>query len=150
MELIVVGFPEKYKADEVMLDILKSESESLSELEDVVVITKNAEGKIRVKPYFDLIAETRGRKSEFWGKFIQTLFEEDEKTSLENIGIDQQFCQKLDANMPINSSAIFILVHNKLDPEKVITKINEYNGVLLRASLIQENENQLYSSLVNQ
>ena len=147
MELIVVGFSEKYKADEVMLEILKSERKSLSELEDVVVVTKNSEGKIRVKPYFDLIAETRGRKSEFWGTFIHTLFEEDEKSSLENIGIDQQFCQKLDSNMPINSSAIFILVHNKLDPEEVITKINEYNGVLIRSSLIQENENQLYSSL---
>ena len=147
MELIVVGFSEKYKADEVMLEILKSESKLLTELEDIVVVTKNAAGKIRVKPYFDLIAETRGRKSEFWGIFIQTLFEDDEKTSLENIGIDQQFCQKLDTNMPINSSAIFILVHNKLNPEEVITKINKYNGVLLRSSLIQENENQLYSSL---
>ena len=59
-QLLIAGFNEKYKADEVMLDLLKTEQQHLADLEDAVVVTKNSRGKIRVKPYYDLLAATQG------------------------------------------------------------------------------------------
>ena len=73
IELLVIGFAEKYQADEVMLEILKEEQEKLVDLEDAVVVTKNTAGKIRVKPYYDLIAATRGTQSQFWGTRVLSL-----------------------------------------------------------------------------
>ncbi len=113
MELIVASFPKKYRADEVMLELLKAEEELLINLEDAVVVTENTGGKVRVKPYFDLIAESRGKKSEFLGTFIQNLFKADTQTALAKIGLDRAFCDQVKMSIPANSSAIFILNHNK-------------------------------------
>ena len=49
--------------------------------------------------------------------------------------------------MPINSSAIFLLIHDELDQEKLISQINKYNGILLRNALIHKDEIELYSSI---
>ena len=144
MELIVVGFPEKHKADEVMLEILKSDSESLLNFEDIVVVTKNIDGKIRIKPYFDLLSEARGVKSKFWGDFIIKIFHKDE-ASLEHIGLDKKFRQKVKDTIPLEGSAIFMLVHKNLAPEVLVKRVMSFNGMLLRTALIHDNATEIYS-----
>ena len=66
-QLVIVGFNGKYKADEVILDLLKKEQQHLRDLEDAVVITRNAQGKLRIKPYYDILSAIEGHKSQFWG-----------------------------------------------------------------------------------
>ncbi len=145
-KLLIVGFNEKYKADEVLLDIIKEEKAELADLEDAVVVTKNAQGKIRVKPYYDILSATRGEKSEFWGVMILSLLENDNQEALVKIGFNQEICSQIEEMMKPNSSAIFILL-KKVDFEQAKTKIEKYQGQLLNITLSHQDEKELLSTL---
>ncbi|MGK7873398.1 MAG: DUF1269 domain-containing protein [Xenococcaceae cyanobacterium] len=144
-ELVIIGFDQKFKADEVMLSLLKLEQDYLVDLEDAVVVTKNSAGKIRIKPYYDLIAGG-GLSSNFWGKFITALMSEPATETLAEIGIDEKFCQEVEKAMPSGSSAIFILVRNA-EPDKVLQELYKFKGKVLRTSLSKENEAKIQEAL---
>lgn len=144
-ELIVISFDDKFKADEVMLSLLKLERDYLIDLEDAVVITKNSAGKIRIKPYYDLIADD-GLSDNFWGKLIAAIAIDPQPETLAKIGIDQKFCQEFDQAMPLRSSAIFILVRNA-EPHQVLEELGKFKGKVLRTSLSKENKAQIQQAL---
>lgn len=129
-ELLVIGFDEKHKADEVMLEVLKEEQEHMVDLEDAVVVTKNAAGKIRVKPYYDLLAATRGTQSQFWGTLITNLLEDSDQETLAKIDINKQSCESIEQMMQPNSSAIFVLLKS-IDFEQATARIEKYQGKIL-------------------
>ena len=141
-QLLIVGFNEKYKADEVMLDLLKKEQQNLADLEDAVVLTKNAQEKVRVKPYYDLLSATKGNKSQFWGSIINTILESSNPEALSKIGLNEQICSELQEMMKPNTSAILALL-KKVDLEQAIAEIQEYQGKILHTTLPFENEEEL-------
>ncbi len=145
-ELLVVGFQEKYKADEVMLNIIKKEQHHLVALEDAVVLTKNAQGKVRVKPYYDILSATQGHKSQFWGSIVSTLLESSDQEALSKIGLDQKICSDLRQMLQPNSSAILVLL-KKIDLEQALAGIQEYQGKILYATLNLEGEQELLQTL---
>ncbi len=145
-ELLVIGFDEKHKADEVMLEILKEEQENLVDLEDAVVVTKNAAGKIRVKPYYDLLAATRGTQSQFWGTLITSLFEDSDGEVLAKIGINQQSCESIEQMMQPNSSAIFVLLKS-IDLAEATARIQQYQGKILHYNLPSASEAELLQAI---
>ena len=145
-QLLIVGFNEKYKADEVMLDIIKKEQQHLADLEDAVVITKNALGKVRVKPYYDLVSATKGHKSQFWGSIINTLFESSDQEALSKIGLNQEICSELQKMMTPNSSIILVLL-KKIELEQAVAEIQQYQGQILHTTLAFENEEKLAQAL---
>lgn len=89
-ELIVVAFGGKHKADEVVLDALKQDDDVVEGVEDAVVITKDEAGKSRVKPYYDLLANQRGIKNEFWGSLISSLLTGSDSEVHERIGLTRR------------------------------------------------------------
>ncbi len=144
-ELIVVGFEEKNKADLVMLELLELEQEHLVDLEDAVVVTKNATGKIRVKPYYDLVAAVRGLRSTFWGNLIISIFDDHDSEAFKKIGVDKEFCDKLEEAMQPSTSAIFVLA-KKVDPKMIIEGLNKYHGKIIRTTVspdVQDKINNL-------
>ena len=145
-QLLVVGFKEKYKADEVMLDIIKKEQQHLVDLEDAVVVTKNSQGKVRVKPYYDILSATKGHKSQFWGSIISTLLESSDQEALSKIGLDRQVCSNLREIIKPNSSAILALI-KKIDLEGAVAEIQKYQGKVLYATLALESEEELLQAL---
>ena len=145
-QLLVVGFKEKYKADEVMLDAIKKEQQHLVDLEDAMVITKNAEGKVRVKPYYDILSANQGHKSQFWGSIISTLLESSDQEALSKIRLDRKICSELEQMIEPNSSAIFVLLKN-IDFERAAAAIQEYQGKVLYVTLNSENEEELLLTL---
>ncbi len=145
-QLLVAGFNEKYKADEVMLDLLKKGQQHLDDLEDAVVVTKNAQGKIRVKPYYDLLAATQGNKSKFWGSIITTLFESSDQEALSKIGLNNQICLEIQEMMQPNSSIIIVLVE-KINLEQATVDIQKYQGKVLHTTLSFESEEELLKAL---
>ena len=145
-QLLIAGFKEKYKADEVMLDLLKKELEHLVDLEDAVVVTKNSQGKIRVKPYYDLLAATQGHQSQFWGSIVSTLLERSDQEALSKIGLNEQICSEIQEMMQPNSSAIIVL----LEPiyfEQAIAEIQTYKGKMLYTALAYDNKEEIYQAL---
>ena len=145
-QLLIAGFNEKYKADEVMLDLLKTEQQDLADLEDAVVVTKNSRGKIRVKPYYDLLAATQGNKSQFWGSIINTLFESSDREALSKIGLNEQICLEIQEMMQPNSSAIIVLL-KKINLEQATVEIQKYQGKVLHTNLTFESEEELLQAL---
>lgn len=145
-KLIVVGFNEKYKADEVMLDLLKQEQQHLADLEDAVVITKNLEGKIRVKPYYDLLAATQGHKAQFWGSIISTLLESSDQEALSKLGVNEEIRSEIKEMIKPNSSAILVLL-KKINFEEAVAEIQKYQGKILHTNLTFDSEEALLKAL---
>jgi uncharacterized membrane protein len=148
-ELIVIAFKDKHRADEVVLDALKQDSRAVEGVEDAVVLIKDEAGKIRVKPYFDLLASERGVKSEFWGSLISTLLTSFDNEVHEKIGLTRKDITNLMEMLEPNSSAIFVL-RRKFDTEKLIDRIKEYQGRILQLSLAHETEQELLDAMTRE
>ena len=72
-DLVVIGFSDEFKADEVRLELMKLQSEYLLDLEDAVVAVKKADGNVRLHQSHSL--PTAGAVGGgFWGLLIGTLF----------------------------------------------------------------------------
>lgn len=132
-ELVIVGFDNKHRADEVILDALKQDSGAVEGVEDAVVLTKNEAGKIRVKPYFDLLASQREVKSEFWGSLISTLLTGFDNEVHEKIGLTREDVTNLMKMLESNSSTTSVL-RQKFNTEKLIDNIKKYQGRILQLS----------------
>jgi len=145
-ELIAIAFDQKHRADEVMLSLLKLEEAHLIDLEDATVITKNSAGKIRLKPYYDLLAASKGLSSRFWGKLIHMLLVDGNNSGLAEIGIDRAFVEKIEANMSPDTSAIFIFV-NRADPELVVKTLAQFKGKILQTTLSKKERGQLEAAI---
>ena len=155
-DLIVIGFPDQFKADEVLLDLRKLEREYLIDLEDAAIVVRNKDGKVRVKQSQELV--TSGALSGgFWGLLIGMLFMQPLlglfgaavgalSGALTDIGIDDNFIQELGNTIEPGTSAIFVLVR-KSTPDKVLDDLSKFEGKVLRTSLSHEDEAKLQAVL---
>ncbi|MEM1368167.1 MAG: DUF1269 domain-containing protein [Cyanobacteria bacterium P01_H01_bin.15] len=144
--LLVVGFKDKHRADEVMLETLKQPSDHLVDLEDAVVVTKNEKGHTHVKPYYDLLTAVQGRKSEFWGAMIFSLIKTGNHEDLSDIGLTKETCQEIFDFMSPNSSAIFALL-KRVDVDRVKESLAKYEGTVFTAPLLHAHEEALAEAL---
>ncbi|MEG3864747.1 MULTISPECIES: DUF1269 domain-containing protein [unclassified Microcoleus] len=155
-DLIVIGFPDEFKADEVLLDLRKMEREYLIDLEDAAIVVKKKDGKVKIKQTQELV--TGGALSGgFWGLLIGLMFFEPIlgilgaavgalSGALTDIGIDDNFIQELGNTIEPGTSAIFVLVR-KSTPDKVLDDLSKFEGKVLRTSLSHEDEAQLQAVL---
>ena len=155
-DLIVIGFPSEFKADEVLLDLRKLERDHLLDLEDAAIVVRNKDGKVRVKQTQELV--TSGALSGgFWGLLIGLIFLHPLLAifgaavgalsgALTDIGIDDNFIQELGNTIEPGTSAIFILVR-KSTPDKVLEDLSKFEGKVLKTSLSREDEAKLQAAL---
>ena len=155
-DLIVIGFPDEFKADEVLLDLRKLEREYLIDLEDAAIVVRKKDGRVNIKQTQELV--TAGALSGgFWGLLIGLMFFEPMlgilgaavgalSGALTDIGIDDNFIQELGNTIEPGTSAIFVLVR-KSTPDKVLDDLSKFEGKVLRTSLSHEDEAQLQAIL---
>ncbi len=155
-DLIVIGFPDEFKADEVLLDLRKLEREYLIDLEDAAIVVRNKDGKVRVRQSQELI--TAGALSGgFWGLLIGLIFLQPLlglfgaavgalSGALTDIGIDDNFIRELGNTIEPGTSAIFVLVR-KSTPDKVLEDLSKFEGKVLQTSLSHEDEEKLQAAL---
>lgn len=156
-ELIVVGFDNELKADEVLHKLGQMQKEHLVDLDDAVVVIKNEKGKVKVKQSYDLV--TSGALSGgFWGSLIGLLFLHPLlgvaaglatgalSGALTDIGVDDEFIKDLGKTIEPSTSALFLLVR-KATPDKVLEELRPYGGKLLRTSLSKSDEASLKAAL---
>ncbi len=156
-ELIVVGFDNELKADEVLHKLGEMQKEHLVDLDDAVVVIKNEKGKVKVKQSYDLV--TSGALSGgFWGSLIGLLFLHPLlgvaaglaagalSGALTDIGVDDEFIKDLGKTIEPSTSALFLLVR-KATPDKVLEELRPYGGKLLRTSLSKSDEASLKAAL---
>ncbi|PRH84471.1 hypothetical protein C5L14_26850 [Labrys okinawensis] len=164
-DLIVIGFDSIDEADKVLLKLDALKKEYLVDLEDAVVVTRNAEGKVHLKQSINLtgIGASSGLLSgALWGGLVGLLFLNPLagfaiggavgagvgalSGSLADYGIDDDFIKSLGQTIPNNSSALFVLVR-KVQPEKVLAEFSGLKGRVIKTSLSPEQEQKLQEAL---
>ena len=155
--LVVIGYNEIHKAEEVRLTLVKLQRDYLIDLEDAVAVTKDAKGKIKLHQTVNLTA-AGAASGGFWGMLIGLMFLNPllgiavgasagaVSGALVDLGINDQFMKDLAATLTPNSSALFVLVR-KSTPDKVLEEVKGTGGTILKTSLSHEDETKLQAAL---
>jgi len=164
-ELVVLGFDDANKADAILNRLLQLEKEYLIDLEDAVVAVRDSDGKVRLKQSMNLTAAgaaSGGLSGALWGSLVGLLFLNPLAGmvlggafgagsgalagSMTDYGIDDNLIKRLAETIPVNSSALFLLVR-KVQPEKVLEDFKGEHARILRSSLSPEQERRLQDAL---
>ena len=163
--LIVLDFDGIHTADEVLNKLRSLQKEQLIDLEDACVVELDKDGKVYIKQAVNMTAlgaARGGSMGALWGTLVGLLFLNPLagmvigaaagagtgawSGSLTDYGINDDFIKKLSATIPVDSSALFVLVRNVTE-DKVIAEIESYKPRVLKTSLSNEDEARLKAAL---
>lgn len=156
-ELIVIGYDDLHKAEEVRLTLLKMQKEYLISLEDAVIAVKKPDGKIKLHQMWDPTSYGLASGS-LWGLLIGAIFLTPFfgaaigaatgaiSGALTDIGINDNFMKELSANLKPGGSALFVLVR-KATTDKVLEELQGTGGKIMKTSLNHEDETKLQQAL---
>jgi uncharacterized membrane protein len=155
--LVVIGYDDPFKAEEVRLKLRKMQKDYLIDLEDAVVAVKNEKGKVKLHQAVNLTA-AGAVGGGFWGSLIGLIFLNPllgaavgaaagaVSGALTDVGVDDKFMKELAASMTPGSSALFVLVR-KATPDKVLAELEGSGGKVLKTSLSHDDEAKLQAAL---
>lgn len=155
--LVVIGYDDQFKAEEVRLKLKKMQKDYLIDLEDAVVAVKDEKGKVKLHQAYNLTA-AGAVSGGFWGTLIGLIFLSPlfgmavgatagaVSGALADVGIDDKFMKELAANMNAGSSVLFVLVR-KATPDKVLEELKGSGGKVLKTSLSHDDETKLQAAL---
>jgi uncharacterized membrane protein len=155
--LVVVAYPDQYRAAEVMATLRRLNKQYLVDLEDACYVTKDANGKIKLHQNTSLTGAGVAWGG-LWGMLIGLLFFVPFlgfaigagmgaiAGKLSDYGIDDKFAKQLTSTLQPNSSALFVLVQRST-PDKVVPELAKYGGTILQTSLPKETEDKLRAAL---
>jgi uncharacterized membrane protein len=151
--LIVVAYPDEYRAAEVLAALRRLNKEYLIDLDDACYVTKDARGKVKLHQTTSLTGAGAAMGG-MWGMLIGLLFFVPFlglaigaglgalSGKLSDYGIDDNFAKQISSTLQPKTSAIFMLVR-KSTPDKVVPVIAQYGGTILQTSLPKETEEKL-------
>ncbi|MGA7800773.1 MAG: DUF1269 domain-containing protein [Gammaproteobacteria bacterium] len=153
--LVVIEFDDQVAAFDMRAELARLQKEYLIEMDDVVVVTKNEKGKVKLFQAHNLTAAGAVSGS-FWGMLIGMIFLNPLlgaavgagagalSGKLQDIGISDEFIKELAANLTEGTSALFILVR-KATGEKVLERLKQkgFKGKILQTSLTVDAEDEL-------
>jgi uncharacterized membrane protein len=152
-DLVVIGFDDENKAFEMRAALAKLQKEYLIDMEDVVVVTKNDKGKVKLHQAVNLTA-AGAVGGTFWGMLIGMIFLNPLvgaavgagagalSGKLRDIGISDDFMKELGQTFQPGTSALFVLVR-KATPDKVLEELKGFKGKVLKTSLTADREEEL-------
>lgn len=160
--LIVVSFPEEQLAFELRAALVKMQKEYLIEMEDVVIVTKDEAGKVKLHQAMNLTA-VGAASGGFWGLLIGMLFLNPLLGAavgagagalsgrLTDLGINDDFMKELATHFQPGCAAIFILV-KKATPDKVLAGLEQFKGKgkIIQTSLTKDEESTLRTFIEGQ
>ena len=152
-DLIVIGFDNEHTAFEMRAALVKLQKEYLIDMEDVVVVTKDDKGKVKLHQAVNLTA-AGAVGGTFWGMLIGMIFLNPLlgaaigagagalSGKLRDIGISDDFIKELGQAFQPGTSALFVLVR-KATPDKVLEELKGFKGKVLKTSLTKDKEDEL-------
>jgi uncharacterized membrane protein len=155
--LVVIGYDDKFKAEDVRLMLLKMQKDYLIDLEDAVVAVKDESGKVKLHQMYNLTA-AGAVSGGFWGTLIGLIFLNPllglavgasagaVSGALTDVGLDDKFMKSLAESLNNGSSVLFVLVR-KATPDKVLEELEGTGGKILKTSLSHEDESKLQAAL---
>jgi uncharacterized membrane protein len=156
-DLVVISFDDEHTAFEMRAALAKLQKEYLIEMEDVVVVTKNDKGKVKLHQAVNLTA-AGAVGGAFWGMLIGMIFLNPlvgaavgagagaMSGKLRDIGISDNFMKELAETLRNDTSALFVLVR-KVTPDKVLEGLKGFKGKVLKTSLTKDREEKLREAL---
>ena len=155
--LVVIGFDDETTAFEMRAELAKMQKEYLIEMEDVVVVTKDENDKVKLHQAVNLTASGAVGGS-FWGMLIGFLFLNPLAGAavgagagalsgkMADIGVNDKFMKELGETFKPGTSALFVLVR-KATPDKVLEGLKKFKGTVLQTSLTKDKEEELQQIL---
>jgi len=154
-DLVVISFPQEQLAFELRAELAKLQKEYLIDTEDVVVVTKDDAGKVKLHQAVSLTA-MGAVGGGFWGMLIGMLFLNPLlgaavgasagalSGKLTDIGVNDEFMKELANSFKPGYSAIFILIR-KATTDKVLEALQPFHGKgkVLQTSLTKDKEREL-------
>jgi uncharacterized membrane protein len=151
-DLVVVSFPDEQTAFELRAKLSQLQKEYLIDMEDVVVVTKDANGKVKMHQAVSLTA-MGAVGGGFWGMLIGMLFLNPLlgaavgagagalSGKLSDIGVNDQFMKDLAESFTPGCAAVFVLVR-KATSDKLLEELREFHGKgkVLKTSLSKDEE----------
>jgi uncharacterized membrane protein len=122
-------------------------------MEDVVVVTKDDKGKVKLHQAVNLTA-AGAVGGAFWGMLIGLIFLNPLlgaaigagagalSGKLRDVGISDNFMKELAETFKPGSSALFVLFR-KVTPDKVLDQLKGFQGKVLKTSLSADKEEEL-------
>lgn len=158
-DLVVLGFPSKERAEQVM-DVAGSlNRQELLDLEDAALVWRTSDGKIKVQQSVNPVA-AGAASGAMWGTLLGLLFlmplfgmavgaaTGAASGKLADVGIDDRFIKETAATLTPGSAAIFALVRRST-PDRVREALAPYEPTVLRTSLTADREEELVAALQN-
>ena len=155
--LVVIGYENELKAEEVRLSLLKMQKEYLIDLIDAVVVGRDEKGKVRLWQLYNLTA-AGAASGGFWGALIGLLFLNPlfgfavgaaagaVSGALQDVGIDDNFMKKLGETLKPGTAALCVLIR-RMTEDKVLEEITKFGGTLIKTNLNHENDAKLRAAL---
>ena len=152
-DLVVISFDDEHKAFELRAKLAKLQKEYLIKMEDVVVVTKDDKGKVKLHQATNLTA-AGAVGGTFWGMLIGMIFLNPLvgaavgagagalSGKLKDIGISDNFMKELGETLKNDTSALFVLVR-KVTPDKVLDELKSFKGKVIQTSLTKDREDAL-------
>jgi uncharacterized membrane protein len=154
-DLVVISFPDQETAFAMRAELAKLQKEYLIDMEDVVVVTKDDKGKVKLHQAVSLTA-MGAVGGGFWGMLIGLLFLNPllgaavgagagaVSGKLTDIGVDDNFMKGLAESFQPGCAAVFVLIR-KATTDKVLDALKEFHGKgkLLKTSLNKDEEAEL-------
>lgn len=173
-ELVCIAFNDSSTADRVLNELRALESDYVLDLEDAVIVVRDQDGKVHLKQCVDVFggATTHGvALGMLWGGLMGLLFMNplagllgslaggagagaitnaaNEYGLLSDYGIPDNFIRDLGSTIKRGTSAIFLLIRS-IDEGKVLSRISQYEGTILKTSLNKDQEEKLRAALTRQ
>jgi uncharacterized membrane protein len=149
--LVVVGFDEPHKSQEVRLKLGELQSEQLLDLADVVVAVKDESGKIKLHHEGNLISDTaifQGFCGSLANLILLNATAGAASGALTDVGINDHFMKELTATLIPSSSALFVLTGSPSpDRDRMLEELKGLGGKILMTSLSHEDEARLQAAL---
>ena len=152
-DLAVIGFDNEHTAFEMRAELAKLQKEYLIDMDDVVVVTKNDKGKVKLHQAVNLTS-AGAMGGTFWGMLIGMIFLNPLlgaavgagagalSGKLSDIGISDKFMKELGETFQPRTSALCVLVR-KATPDKVLEGLKGFKGKVLKTSLTKDKEDEL-------
>jgi uncharacterized membrane protein len=155
--LVAIGYPDAETADKVRESLFEMQKEHLIELEDVVVVTRGPDGKVKLHQSQG-VAGALAAGGALWGGLFGLLFlapllgmaigaaAGGAAGAFTDIGVDDMFMKELGEDLDKGMAALIVLVRRST-PDKVLPRIQEYGGHVIQSSLDSEAEERLRMAL---
>jgi uncharacterized membrane protein len=155
--LVAIAYPDRESAEQVRRTLVELQKEHVIELDDMVVVTRAENGKVKLHQSTSL-AGAGAAGGALWGGLIGLLFlaplvgmavgaaAGGASGALTDVGVDDKFMKELGTNLDEGGAAVIVLVRRST-PDKVIPRIREYGGHVIQSSLSEEAEESLRTAL---